>query len=129
MADYCTLLVVDFDNTVCPFRSDLVMEGLVPGVCEALAKLMDLGYQIMISSARNNIKYGGFTGSSHRAMARFLIEHEVPYDSIDTGTLGKPVAYRYIDDKGIGCPLTVEGYVDWKKVYNMLKNGPPEDTG
>jgi|3_EtaG_2_1085321.scaffolds.fasta_scaffold00380_23 hypothetical protein len=125
MPDYLDVLVVDFDNTICPFREDLVTEGLVPGVIDSLTKLKKMGYRIIISSARNNIAYGGCTGVGHREMARFLTEHDVPYDSIDTGTTGKPVAYRYIDDKGVGCPLTPEGYVDWKKVYEMLKDGPP----
>jgi hypothetical protein len=34
-------------------------------------------------------------------MIAFLEEHKIPYDEIDDGTKGKPLADYYIDDKAI----------------------------
>ena len=108
MPDYLSVIVVDFDDTICP------------GTREALAALQLAGYTVVISSARNNVQYGGCSGKAHRDMALFLDENEVPYDRIDPGTDGKPVAYRYVDDKGVGCPKTVEGVVDWGKILTLI---------
>ena len=115
MPDYLSVIVVDFDDTICAFTEDFVCRTLIPGAKEALLNLQIAGYTVVISSARNNLKYGGCGGKAHRDMAKFLDEKEVPYDRIDPGTDGKPVAYRYIDDKGVGCPKTTQGEVDWDK--------------
>ena len=120
MADYLSVIVVDFDDTICPFTEDFVCRRLISGAKEALLALQMAGFTIVVSSARNNIKYGGCSGEPHRDMAKFLDEQKVPYDLIDPGTDGKPVAYRYIDDKGVGCPKTSEGEVDWEKILSLI---------
>lgn len=120
MPDYLDVVVVDFDDTLCPFNEDFKCRTLVPGAVEALKRIQDAGYTVVISSARNNVKFGGYQGIPHREMARFLDEKDVPYDRIDLGTDGKPVAYRYVDDKAVGCPLTEEGVVDWPRVCELI---------
>jgi hypothetical protein len=120
MADYLNVVVVDFDDTLCPFSEDFECRTLVPGAAEALKRIQDAGYTVVISSARNNVAYGGHQGTAHRKMAQFLDDFEVPYDRIDLGTDGKPVAFRYIDDKGVGCPLTEDGVVDWPRVCEIF---------
>jgi len=120
MADYLNVIVVDFDDTICPFSEDFACNEIVPGAIDALTKMRAAGYTVVISSARNNVAYGGAMGDAHRQMARFLDDWKVPYDRIDLGTTGKPVAYRYVDDKAVGCPLTPEGVVDWKMVCGAI---------
>ena len=120
MPDYLKVIVVDFDNTICFFNEDFSCEKLVPGAKEGIKRLREAGYRITISSARNNIAYGGCGGEPHRTMHRFLVDQGVEHDRIDLGTDGKLVAYRHIDDKGVGCPLTPEGVVDWSVVCNIL---------
>ena len=66
MADYLTVIVVDFDDTLCPFNEDFTCREVVPGAIEAIKKFRDAGYTITISSARNNVAYGGHMGDAHR---------------------------------------------------------------
>jgi hypothetical protein len=120
MPDYLDVIVVDFDDTICPFSEDFSCTQVVPGAKEYIEKLKAAGYKITISSARNNVVYGGHSGATHRQMYRFLSEKGIPFDHIDLGTDGKPVAYRYIDDRAVGCPRTKEGWVDWPKVYDLI---------
>jgi len=120
VADYEDVIVVDFDNTICPFRDDFACVGLVPGAAEGLARLKKGGYLVMISSARNNAQYGGAAGEAYGLMVQFLKSQNLLYDRLDTGFNGKPVGYAHIDDKGVGCPLTPEGWVDWYKVCDLL---------
>jgi hypothetical protein len=120
MPDYLKVIVVDFDNTICVFREDFACEELIAGAKEGLESLREAGYRITISSARNNVMYGGCGGEPHRLMYAFLKEHELAFDTIDTGGDGKPVGYRYIDDKGVGCPRTAQGAVDWPQVCRLI---------
>ena len=120
MADYENVIVVDFDNTICPFSEDFTCTGLVPGAAEGLARLKKAGYFVTISSARNNVWYGGAAGEAYGLMVQFLEGQSLLYDRLDTGCNGKPVGYAHIDDKGVGCPLTPEGWVDWYKVCDLL---------
>ena len=120
MPDYLENIVVDFDDTICPFNEDFSCRSLVPGARKYIIKLRRAGYIITVSSARNNLVHGGHEGMAHQRMCRALHEYEIPYDRIDRGLEGKPVAYRYIDDKGVGCPRTKEGWVDWPKVYELI---------
>jgi hypothetical protein len=120
MADYDEVIVVDFDDTICRFNEDFSCKDLVPGAREYMGKLQEAGYKLVISSARNNVSYGGVGGTPHCLMTRFLWKSDIPFDKVDCGSEGKPVAYRYIDDKAVGCPLTPEGFVDWPKVYNLI---------
>ena len=120
MPDFLDVIVVDFDDTICPFSEDFACARLIPGAKEYIGKLKDAGYTITISSARNNVAYGGHSGTVHREMYAFLHKHDVPFDHIDLGTDGKPVAYRYIDDKAVGCPKTSDGVVNWPEIYKLI---------
>ena len=120
MPDYLKVIVVDFDDTICAFSEDFACTKIVPGAKEGLEKLKAAGYRITISSARNNTTYGGCGGEPYQRMYAFLKDQGLVFDSIDAGTDGKPVGYRYVDDKGIGCPRTWQGFVDWPAVCKMI---------
>lgn len=78
---------VDFDYTL--VRGDQPIEGAK----EALRKLKDMGYVIIIHSCNNK----GW-------IERVMHDNELPYDYIydSNNDRGKPIANWYIDDRAIG---------------------------
>lgn len=99
-------IVIDFDGTICDFAYPSI-GAIKPGVKEALSLFRWLGYHIVISSCRtckhhpDVFSCQGKYGKEHIEMVDWLDANEVPYDEIDDGTKGKPVADFYIDDKGV----------------------------
>jgi hypothetical protein len=105
-------IAVDFDGTICEFAYPDIGPPK-PGVREALTRLRELGYEVIIYSCRTAnwhpdifLKPGEQNcRAEHRevvhAMRDFLDEHNIPYDAIDYGNKGKPTADFYIDDKGV----------------------------
>jgi hypothetical protein len=107
------MICVDFDGTLCNFAYPGIGEPKA-GAREALIRLRSLGYRIHIYSCRTchwypdiflttpeEIARSTFERKVAREMIEWLDQHDMPYDSIDDGSLGKPVADYYIDDKGI----------------------------
>lgn len=101
---------VDFDGTLC----DLQYPGIgavKPGAKEALARLKELGYRIIIWTCRTCHYYYSEFGtdpSLHtldrpavQDMKAWLDANGIVYDEIDDGSRGKLHADYYIDDKGI----------------------------
>ncbi|MGH7974751.1 MAG: 2'-5' RNA ligase family protein [bacterium] len=86
-------IMVDFDNTIAKENEDHSLGKLMEGAKEALTKLMDDGYEIIIDSARANDEEGA------DEIKEYLEKHDIPYDSIYSGY--KPIAWRYIDDRAI----------------------------
>ncbi len=115
----------DFDGTICTFG----YPGIGPikkGSIDAAHKLKSLGFRIIVSSCRTCKYYpeifapnGGITGKEadvHKNMVAYLDEHKYPYDEIDEGEKGKPLADYYIDDKGV---FWVD---DWEKIVEFIVN-------
>jgi len=106
------IICVDFDGTVVDHEYPGI-GALKPGVREALESFRHLGYKIIISSCRTCMWYPEVFNiyGDHLPVARdrrvvkemvaFLDANQIPYDEIDDGTKGKPVADFYIDDKAI----------------------------
>lgn len=100
------VVAVDFDGTICEFRYPYT-GPLKEGVCEALQRIRDLGYQILVYSCRAaapDLSLGitpELKIKALRGMIDYLDWNKVPYDEIDIGDKGKPFADYYIDDKGI----------------------------
>ena len=80
-------VAVDFDYTL------VKRDTLIPGAKEAMQKLRDMGYNIIIHSCNNR-----------DWIARVLNTNNIPYDYIWDSSLdrGKPIADWYIDDRAIG---------------------------
>lgn len=80
-------IAVDFDHTIVDIDKPL------PGAKEALEKLKDMGYAIMIHSCNNK----GW-------IQKVLRDNDIPYDYIWDASedKGKPVCVAYIDDRGVG---------------------------
>jgi hypothetical protein len=104
------IVAVDFDGTLFDFAYPGI-GPVKPGGKEALQRFKDLGYKVLIYSCRTCkhypeiFSYPGEVLDMNRKVVRDMIEaldlHEIPYDSIDDGTMGKPMADFYCDDKGI----------------------------
>lgn len=92
-------LVFDFDGVIHSYRSgwkgvDIIPDPPVPGMREAMLKLKEKGYEIVIVSTRSA------TPEGIAAMVEWLCKHdfEMCYDKISTV---KPPAFCYIDDRAI----------------------------
>lgn len=118
-------LAIDFDSTIA--LSDWPeIAGVVPGAIDALRELHDRGHHILIWSARNNhIKNSpADRARGLQAMKEFLKQNDIPYDDIDYGKKGKPIADCYIDDKALGAPTRIykgRRVIDWTAALNMVR--------
>lgn len=103
-------ICVDFDGTLCDFEFPGIGK-IKPGAVEALTRFREMGYTIIIYSCRTcHWDYEVFGGDpsqptcerdSVTTMVAWLEANGVPYDEIDDGSKGKPLADFYIDDKAI----------------------------
>lgn len=103
-------IAVDFDGTICNFAFPGI-GAPKEGVAQALSTLKALGFHILIYSCRTcHWHYDIFGGDPSqpvmerervKQMIAFLDQHSIPYDEVDDGSKGKPLADYYIDDKGI----------------------------
>jgi hypothetical protein len=67
---------------------------------DALTELKSKGHYLIIWSSRNNPRQHGVNSDSLMLeMCLALHDHQIPYDEIDTGDVGKFHAQVYIDDK------------------------------
>lgn len=107
---YIPTIAVDFDKTICD--SDFPAAGPVkPFAKEALTIFRAMGFRILIWSCRTcHWHYDQFGGDPaqptlERKQVQLMIEcldtNGIPYDEIDDGSRGKPLAALYIDDKGM----------------------------
>jgi len=103
-------ICVDFDGTLCDHAYPEI-GPVKAGACEALIAFKRMGYHILIYTCRTSSYhfevFGGTPGDNAlerprvQAMIAWLNEHDIPYDEVDDGTKGKPLADFYIDDKGV----------------------------
>lgn len=86
----CTV-AVDYDGTIsADFKA----------AREALETLKSQGHVLVIWSSRNNSRqHGEAQPEVFAEMKEMLDKHQIPYDEIDDGSVGKFHAQVYIDDK------------------------------
>lgn len=104
------VIAVDFDGTLCEHEFPGIGK-VKAGAKEALMMFKALGYTIVIWSCRScHWNYDVFGGDPSQPvlerekikdMVAFLQREGIPYDIIDDGSKGKPLADFYIDDKAI----------------------------
>lgn len=94
-------VAVDFDHTLVDIDKPLV------GARDAMLKLKELGYGIMIHSC-NNVEW----------IKKVLRKHDIPFDYIwnPSEDKGKPVCFAYVDDRGVG----FNG--DWNDAISQIVN-------
>lgn len=98
---YTKSICVDFDGTIASFTKDLDSLGEpIPGAIENLKKIHDLGYKIIIHTARpDNPAYLDKIGA-------WLASHGIPCDGINLNPATdwesrKPLAEFYLDDRAL----------------------------
>lgn len=98
---------VDFDGTICDFAYPGIGQPKA-GVKEALRMFRELGYKVVIYTCRTSNFHADIFGGGPpmerdrvKEMIAYLAEHEIPYDEVDDGSRGKPMAAFYVDDKAI----------------------------
>lgn len=94
-------VAVDFDHTLVEVDTPL------PGAREAMQRLKDLGYGIIIHSCNNR-----------DWIQKVLRNHDIPYDYIwdPSADKGKPACDAYVDDRGVGFTG------DWNKAIDEIVN-------
>lgn len=104
-------IAVDFDDTIAESLGFPIIGAPKPGAAQALSTLRRMGYKIIIWSCRTcHYDYDIYGGDPNQYplerpavqdMMRWLAEHQIEYDEIDDGSMGKPSADYYIDDKAV----------------------------
>lgn len=96
------VLAVDFDGTLFPFGYIASEPDPLPGAVEAMQRLKDHGYRLVIFTSRLSPRWlaaAGYQEAEMReAVERQLRAHGIPFDEI-TGE--KLAAEAYIDDRAI----------------------------
>lgn len=116
------VLIVDFDDTIA--RDEYPDIGsAMPGVKEALAKLKDAGFEIVIYTCRmtrNDGKPAGEAERQRKKIESWLDEQGIPFSRIEEGRDGKPHGRFYIDNKA----LHYGGDDDWESIAaHILSKG------
>lgn len=114
-------LVVDFDGTIARDAYPDIGDPL-PGVKDALGKLKDAGYEIIIFTARLTKNDGRPKDEPERQREKitaWLADHEIPYTRIDDGYNGKPHCDFIIDNKA----LHFGGKDDWESISKYILSG------
>lgn len=96
-------IVVDLDGTICEHRFPAFGQPIA-GAREALQRLKQAGYWIIIHSVRTSSYYqtnGTYRAevNSPEAVEAFLDKHDIPFDEI--WMHDKALAMAYIDDRGL----------------------------
>src|SRR5579864_4530655 len=107
-------ILVDMDDTICHETSDNECGEPMEGVKEALTKLKEQGFEIVIFSHRADEKHG------EDEIKKYLEVHEIPYDSIFQGE--KPLAKFYVDDRAIH-------FDNWNSVLKQIEKSASLPNG
>ncbi len=92
-------ITVDFDGTI---TDDVFPDVGNPkdGVIEALQRLSEAGFEIIIHTCRTGSYFKGMLDEDQFDRVRDYLEYyDIPFDQI--WVPDKPIASAYIDDKGI----------------------------
>lgn len=110
-------IVVDFDGTLAEDKKFPDIGEPMPGAIEAMKRLKQAGFDIVIFTCRMNRTHGDRAAEMQRqAIQEWLDRHGVPYDRIDDGRNGKPFAHFYIDNKN----LEYRGGNDWERLTSRI---------
>ena len=114
-------IVVDLDGTICEHRFPAFGEP-VAGAREALQRLKQAGYRIIIHTVRTSSYYKASDTynqeiNSPEAVSAFLERHRIPFDEI--WIHDKAVAVAYIDDRGLRL-VGDRKRSNWKQIADAL---------
>jgi 2'-5' RNA ligase len=101
-----TDICIDLDKTIAQDATFPAIGDPIEGAKESLAKLQEMGYNVVIYSCRADSEEG------LELVREWLDKHEIPYDSIFEGE--KPFSKYFIDDKAIH-------FDSWKNVLKQVE--------
>ena len=130
-------ICIDFDGTC--VTHDFPEVGRDIGAVPVLKELIANGHRLILWTMRSDVKNPVSNDKNIHAVGgqylqdaiNWFKQNDIPLYGIQTNPeqvtwTHSPKAYAklYIDDCGLGCPLSTEGhsrpYVDWEKVKKML---------
>lgn len=99
-------LIMDLDGTITSGESGNYSEAKPqPGVVEKMREYKKMGFDLVISTARNMRTYEGNVGKINihtlPVIIKWLDEHKIPYDEIIVGKPWCGFEGFYVDDKAI----------------------------
>lgn len=112
------VLIIDFDGTIATDKYPDIGRPL-PGVKEAMQRLKDAGFEIVIYTCRltkNDGRPDAEIAEQKKKIAGWLEENGVKYDRIEDGRDGKPHAKFYVDNKA----LHYGGDDDWDSISKYI---------
>ena len=118
--DYKPTVVFDFDGVIHSYTSGWkgtaeIPDPPVPGIGEAITKLRQLGYRVVVVSTRCS------TAEGMGAVRRFLRDNGIIVDDV---MMEKPPAICYIDDRAIRFDGHPEKLVDQITNFHGWLEGP-----
>jgi hypothetical protein len=99
-------IALDFDGTVVENGSYPGIGEALPGAIATLLRIQELGAKIFLWTCRG----GQELEDAQKYLLRRGVALNVP---VFLSGSGKPLADLYIDDRGLGAPLTPKG-LDWR---------------
>jgi ribonucleotide monophosphatase NagD (HAD superfamily) len=122
---YRGVVVVDLDGTICEHRFP-AFGAPIAGAREALQRLRQAGYRIIIHTVRTSSYYraNGLYDTevnSQEAISAYLQHHRIPFDEI--WMHDKPVAVAYIDDRGLRM-VGDRKQSNWQEIADVLLSEP-----
>lgn len=123
-------IVIDIDGTLCTNREDRETYDDVRPVADVVAKLREyreMGFYIVLYSARNMRTYGGnmglITANTAKTAMAWLDRHAIPYDEIYFGKPWCGTEGFYVDDKAIRPSEFVA--LNYQQVVDLLAGENP----
>ena len=103
--EYPSSIVIDLDQTICFSESGDYMNALPIEVIAKLEEMKNLGFSIVIYTARNMRTFAGNLGKINvhtlPTIIKWLDKYNVPYDEIMVGKPWPGPQGFYVDDKAI----------------------------
>lgn len=129
------IVAVDFDGTIVEHRFPNIGRPL-PYAIETLKKLREKGVRVFLYTMRDHpdlSKYPHIDIHTGEYIPQDCLQEAIDYckenglefDGINWSpeqfsNSTKQYAHVYIDDAALGCPLTMDGYVNWIEVIKYL---------
>lgn len=102
------VLVLDVDGTLCPVKEKgTEYSDVLPheDVVRRVREYKELGFHIVLCTARNMNTHGGnvglITASTAKVLLAWLDRHQIPYDELHVGKPWAGADGFYVDDKAI----------------------------